>query len=110
MMIIASNWQKTWKDPTTLMLVCLLYALLPTVKNTHELFEQTSGALKMKRHLRYIAASAPLPNTIESWYRMIWELDIVIIVMLTQCMEGNKVPPPPSLPFLSFSPVVLIVH
>uniref|UniRef100_A0A4D5RJG4 protein-tyrosine-phosphatase n=3 Tax=Ixodes scapularis TaxID=6945 RepID=A0A4D5RJG4_IXOSC len=38
----------------------------------------------------YIAAQGPNLTTINDFWRMIWEHDIQIIIMLTQCVEGNK--------------------
>ncbi|CAN7994899.1 unnamed protein product [Ixodes pacificus] len=38
----------------------------------------------------YIAAQGPNLTTLNDFWRMIWEHDIQIIIMLTQCVEGNK--------------------
>ncbi|WAR09329.1 PTPRB-like protein, partial [Mya arenaria] len=39
----------------------------------------------------YIATQGPLPGTIDDFWRMVWEQNVMMIVMLTQCKEGNKV-------------------
>ena len=39
----------------------------------------------------YIAAQAPLPCTMEDWWRMVWEQKCELIVMLTQLEEGGVV-------------------
>ncbi|XP_031967347.1 receptor-type tyrosine-protein phosphatase eta isoform X2 [Corvus moneduloides] len=38
----------------------------------------------------FIAAQGPLPNTIDDFWRMIWEKSIYSIVMLTKCMEQAR--------------------
>ncbi|XP_065148299.2 receptor-type tyrosine-protein phosphatase eta [Paramisgurnus dabryanus] len=39
----------------------------------------------------FIAAQGPLPNTVNEFWRMIWEQDVYTLVMLTKCNEQGQV-------------------
>jgi len=41
--------------------------------------------------LRYIAAQAPVPHTIGDFWRMIWEQESSIIIMLTKLIENDRI-------------------
>ena len=43
---------------------------------------------KVTEYLIYFNAG-PLPNTLDDFWRMIWEYRLTTIVMLTQCFEGK---------------------
>ncbi|XP_072277665.1 receptor-type tyrosine-protein phosphatase eta-like [Pyxicephalus adspersus] len=39
----------------------------------------------------FIASQGPLPKTINDFWRMIWEKDVRVLIMLTKCVEVGKV-------------------
>lgn len=39
----------------------------------------------------YIAAQAPLENTLGDWWRMVWEQQIKVVLMLTALQENGVV-------------------
>lgn len=43
------------------------------------------------RDKRYISCQAPLPHTFGDFWRMIWEQEVTVVVMLTSLVENDKV-------------------
>ncbi|XP_062992952.1 receptor-type tyrosine-protein phosphatase H [Elgaria multicarinata webbii] len=44
-----------------------------------------------EREKEFIAAQGPLPGTVYDFWRMIWEQQVVTLVMLTNCIENGRV-------------------
>ncbi|XP_071962138.1 tyrosine-protein phosphatase non-receptor type 21-like isoform X2 [Antedon mediterranea] len=40
--------------------------------------------------MHYIASQAPMENTVKDWWRMVWEQEVLVIVMLTALEEDGK--------------------
>ena len=44
-----------------------------------------------KSQREYIGCQGPLPGTIDDFWRMVWEQRVSVVVMLTKCIESQKV-------------------
>ncbi|XP_051854661.1 receptor-type tyrosine-protein phosphatase C isoform X2 [Antechinus flavipes] len=74
--------------------------ILPYDHNRVELSEITGDAGSdyinasyvdgFKEPRKYIAAQGPREETVDDFWRMIWEQKVTVIVMVTRCEEGNR--------------------
>ena len=39
----------------------------------------------------YVSTQGPMANTVDDFWRMVWEQNVATIVMLTRMVEDNKV-------------------
>jgi len=53
----------------------------------------------------FIASQAPLVSTFDDFYRMVWEHNVTVVVMLTRLVEANKVKADNYLPYDTSLPV-----
>ena len=49
------------------------------------------GGLCLKFVVLILVFQGPLPNTIQDFWQMIWEQEVVVIAMVTLQQEGGKV-------------------
>jgi len=49
-----------------------------------------TSALIPGRNRVYIGAQGPLAGTLQDWWRMIWEHNVSVVIMLTRDIEGGK--------------------
>ncbi|KAG1652515.1 Receptor-type tyrosine-protein phosphatase beta [Nymphon striatum] len=51
-------------------------------------YSHTSKGFHSQRE--YIATQGPLPQTVDDFWRLVWEQEVFVIVMVTQCVERGK--------------------
>ena len=66
------------------------YKLVELCLNGCTLLKTNSPVQGYKHRNAYIATQAPLPNTVNDFWRMIWEFKSKIIVMLCNILEDNQ--------------------
>ncbi|GCB61803.1 hypothetical protein scyTo_0014389 [Scyliorhinus torazame] len=74
-----------------LLLIGLLLFCIITKRLPWRIFIPVGYSQGYKSKTEFIAAQGPLPSTVADFWRMIWEERSEVIVMLTNCVELNRV-------------------